>query len=100
MRGSRVSVILVAFTLLSGACGPSAAAPSNPGAASNSAPAQLQALKTLVISQDFEPPDIEGFGSNVRPAGSGGLREIVHNHLTRKIRDGVIQPELVPSYPR
>ena len=95
MQGASAAIVAVAFGLLASAC-----APQSPGSSINSsASAQPRAPKTLTIAQDFEPPDIEGFGSLVRPAGSGGLREIVHNHLVRRIRDGVVQPELAVELP-
>src|SRR6266508_4462728 len=94
MVGGRFAILVIALGMLASACAPA-------GGTSSQAttPAQPRAPKTLTIAQEFEPPDIEGFGSLVRPAGSGGLREIAHNHLVRKIRDGVIQPELaaIPS---
>ena len=80
------------------ACAP-AGTPTTSSSAPGGGAAPPRALKTLTIAQDFEPPDIEGFGSLVRPAGSGGLRDIVHNHLARRVRDGVIQPELVTELP-
>lgn len=93
LRG-RVAIVVSAFALLVSACAPS------PGSSpASSAPAQPGAPRTLTIAQDFEPPDIEGFVSLVRPAGSGGIRDIVHNHLARRIRDGVVQPELVTALP-
>jgi len=94
MLEGRLAIAVVALGMLATACAPSGG-PSVPA----SSAVQPRAPKTLTIEQDFEPPDIEGFGSLVRPAGSGGLREIAHNHLVRKIRDGVIQAELaaIPS---
>jgi peptide/nickel transport system substrate-binding protein len=94
MSGRKLNVLVAAFALLVGACAPSAGAPTT-----NAIQSQPRAPKTLTIAQEFEPPDIEGFVSLVRPAGSGGVRDVVHNHLARKIRDGVVQPELVTQLP-
>src|SRR5438874_9912949 len=94
-----LTVAIAMFALLASACAPSASSRSSAVPAPNAGAAQPRAPKTLTIAQEFEPPDIEGFGSLVRPAGSGGLREVVHNHLVRKIRDGDIEPELVTELP-
>src|SRR5205823_14889347 len=101
LRERSSGVIIAAVMLLSAACAPAASTPAAtaPGAGAAPPPAAPATPKSLIISQDFEPPDIEGFGSLVRPAGTGGVREIVHNHLTRKIRDGVVEPELVTGLP-
>ena len=99
MLGRCFTIAMAVVALLANACAPAGSSPTGAGSATDGAAAQPRAPKTLTIAQEFEPPDIEGFGSLVRLAGSGNLREVVHNHLVRKIRDGVVQPELAAELP-
>src|SRR5438309_6584414 len=71
----QIAIVVIALGMLASACAPG----SSPSTQASTV-ASPRAPKTLTIAQEFEPPDIEGFGSLVRPAGSGGLREIAHNH--------------------
>jgi peptide/nickel transport system substrate-binding protein len=93
MLVQQLSFLTLTLAVFATAC----AAP--PGGTTATQPDRPTAPKLLTIAQDFEPPDIEGFASGVRPAGSGQIREILHNRLARKVREGVIQPELAVEIP-
>src|SRR5688572_19919512 len=93
------TVTMAAFAVLANACAPAVDRSSSVGSAPDAVASQPRTPKTITIAQDFEPPDIQGFTSLVRPTGSGGLKEIVHNHLARRVRDGVIQTELAAELP-